>query len=125
MPYQFNRLHNVRSFACDQCNYRSESEEELKNHIDTQHNPGKFTCNQCEHFWAIRKIGLEHHKKDVHKSLDDRHSESNFASNSASNSAMEEGEKERANDATFGNNVRETSKELSEKIKTLEGMSQK
>ena len=37
------------TFTCDQCDYKTKSNESLKTHIESAHETNEFKCNQCDY----------------------------------------------------------------------------
>ena len=51
-----------RPFHCDQCNYRSITKDQLKRHIEREHENIKYVCHQCEYV-APSRTNLWHHQQ--------------------------------------------------------------
>ena len=66
-------------FRCDQCDYTSKQNSNLKIHVATVHEKVRFYCDQCESSYA-QKQGLEHHIRAFHEKIKVKCSECDFES---------------------------------------------
>ena len=48
-------FHGNQIIKCSKCDFRSKSERQAEEHIQTKHNGVKYTCNQCDYESEILK----------------------------------------------------------------------
>ena len=66
LRYHIRSLHDGIRLSCDQCNYETSQQSNLKRHKETEHELIKYSCDQCEYRGS--SCALRNHVKTKHSS---------------------------------------------------------
>ena len=62
------RIHDGAMIHCDQCEYKTTSNHQLREHIDRLHDATEYDCESCD-FRSKTLRSLKYHRKAVHKGI--------------------------------------------------------
>ena len=68
VPFNTDAVNKLKSYGCDQCEYKAYKKTFLKRHVKTEHStniPNTFNCNKCE-FTSSKKSHVRTHSSIKH-----------------------------------------------------------
>ena len=68
VPFNTDAVNKLKSYGCDQCEYKAYKKTFLKRHVKTEHStniPNTFNCNKCE-FTSSKKSHIRTHSSIKH-----------------------------------------------------------
>ena len=61
-------VHKCIRYSCNKCDYQATTQSHLKTHMQFVHEGIKYSCNQC-HYQATTQSSLKTHKQSVHEGV--------------------------------------------------------